>query len=107
MQAPVKTMPESGTSIGWTWFSEELPGLRKVFHNGDTFGQMSKLDLIPDKGFALAVLTNSISSAGVLAAAEAEALRQYLRLDATAPSLTEESMSSEQLPEHARRYEVP
>src|SRR4051812_45316704 len=107
MQATLKTMTQSGTSVGWTWFAEEIQGTRFVGHNGDTFGQMAKLQLAPDRSFAFAILANSLTAGAVLQAAEAEAFSQYLKVRAGAAEIISRPLGVEELKEYAGRYEMP
>ncbi len=46
-------------AIGVTWQLRRRGGVDVVSHSGGTLGQMSRFDLVPERGFALAVLTNS------------------------------------------------
>lgn len=44
--------------VGLTWMLRDVGGLRLVAHGGATNGQMAQLAMVPDRGFALALLTN-------------------------------------------------
>lgn len=45
-------------AIGLTWFIDSRDGVRSLSHGGGTVGQCSLLALVPECGFALAVMTN-------------------------------------------------
>ena len=50
--------------LGWMLF--DWGGRRVIGHDGGTMGQMSFLRLLPDEGFAVALLTNSTPTGGML-----------------------------------------
>ena len=107
MQTVLKSMPESGSQVAWTWFNESSDGVRLVRHNGDTFGQMAVMVLAPDRQFAFAILANSLTSEPLLKAAEKMALSQYLSVRATGPVYTGTAMSTAALKEYEGTYETP
>jgi CubicO group peptidase (beta-lactamase class C family) len=45
--------------MGITWMLRDIGGVRLVQHGGATNGQMAQLTLIPERQFAIALLTNS------------------------------------------------
>ena len=58
MQKP--TVATSGTGkIGISWFVDEASGVKIILHGGGTNGQISGFWFIPEKDFALVLLTNS------------------------------------------------
>lgn len=60
MQEPTFEMPGSalGDYVGISWMLRDVDGVRIVGHGGDTIGQHSSFEMIPEKDFAVAVLTN-------------------------------------------------
>ena len=107
MQTVLKSMPESGSQVGWTWFFESVEGVRLVRHNGSTFGQMAVMVLAPERQFAFVVLANSLTAEPLLKAAEKAALSQFLNVQATAVTYMGQAMSPVQLKEYEGSYETP
>ena len=60
MQEPTATCPGSaiGDAVGISWLLREADGARVVAHGGDTTGQHSTFDMVPDRRFAITSLTN-------------------------------------------------
>ena len=89
-----------------TWFVREVEGVALAEHDGGTNGQMARLMLAPEAGFALAILTNH-SPAGndVLRELSRVALRLYLGVDEPEPQPID--LSPEQLAEYAGDYTNP
>ena len=89
-----------------TWFVREVEGVALAEHDGGTNGQMARLMLAPEAGFALAILTNH-SPAGndVLRELSRVALRLYLGVDEPEPEPID--LSPEQLAEYAGDYTNP
>jgi CubicO group peptidase (beta-lactamase class C family) len=62
MQTPQYPMPGSGSDhahIGLGWIMNEWDGQRVIGHGGGTIGQLSFLQVLPDRDFAVCLLTNS------------------------------------------------
>lgn len=78
MQEPVMPVPGLPMSMGRNWFVQDIDGVRVIIHNGDTLGQHTVFIAIPEKRFALVLLTNSLTGAipAELATIDA-ALRAY------------------------------
>jgi len=89
-----------------TWFVRELEGVVLAEHDGGTNGQMARLMLAPEAGFALAILTNH-SPAGndVFRELSRVALRLYVGVEEPEPEPID--LSSEQLAEYAGDYSNP
>jgi hypothetical protein len=82
MQTPQVPIPGQPTlHVGMNWLVQEVPGVRLVFHDGQTFGQSALLTLIPERQFALVLLTNAVPG-GALAAQTVllEAMARYLEI---------------------------
>jgi CubicO group peptidase (beta-lactamase class C family) len=58
MHAPLSAA-QLDDMVGLTWFSRNMDGLRVIQHGGGTNGQLSAFMFIPERRFALAVLTNA------------------------------------------------
>jgi CubicO group peptidase (beta-lactamase class C family) len=48
-----------GDYIGISWLMRDVDGVRLVGHGGTTNGQHSSFEMVPEKDFAIAILTNS------------------------------------------------
>jgi len=61
MRQPTVHMPGSalGDAVGIGWFLTDAGGTRLVGHDGSTNGQEASLTLLPEPGWALALLTNA------------------------------------------------
>ena len=47
-----------GDAIGISWMLRDVEGVRMVGHGGDTVGQHSTFDMVPERQFAIVGLTN-------------------------------------------------
>jgi CubicO group peptidase (beta-lactamase class C family) len=85
MQEPVMPVPGLPISMGRNWFVQDINGVRVIIHNGDTLGQHTVFIAIPEKRFALVLLTNSLTGSvpAELATIDA-AMRAYPGLAALA-----------------------
>jgi CubicO group peptidase (beta-lactamase class C family) len=61
MQQPQDKLPQSslGAEMGLGWMLSEWDGERVIGHGGGTIGQLSFLQILPDRRFAVVLLTNS------------------------------------------------
>ncbi|MFN2590797.1 MAG: serine hydrolase domain-containing protein [Actinomycetota bacterium] len=61
MQQPTAEAAGSaiGDAIGISWMIRDVEGIRLVGHGGNTIGQDSGFDMVPERGFALITMTNS------------------------------------------------
>ena len=61
MKQPTASLHASalGDSVGICWLLKDVAGLRLVRHGGTTNGQLSAFVLVPERDFAITVLTNS------------------------------------------------
>ena len=119
MQEPVVPVPGLPLSMGLDWFSQEVDGVRAIFHNGDTNGQHTVFLAVPERGFALTLLLNGQPGALAEIVALDEALARYPGLERlsgqvglTRASLAPEgaptvALTPEQLAEYAGRYVDP
>jgi len=102
----VPLYPATGLDrIGLTWFIRKAGELEIITHGGATHGQIAGLYFIPEKDFALAVLTNEEDGRLVTKGALKKALQVYFKIDMPAPTHME--MSEEKLREYEGNYELP
>ena len=61
MQQPVAPLGGGalGDHVGITWLLRDIDGVRIVGHGGATNGQMAAFEMVPERDFAIAVLTNA------------------------------------------------
>lgn len=57
--AKLPFIPQLGTQMGLGWMLDEWDGERVLGHGGNTIGQGSYLKILPDRPFAVILLTNS------------------------------------------------
>jgi len=60
MQTPTIECPGNalGDAVGISWLLRDVEGVRVVAHGGDTTGQHSIFEMVPDRRFAITSLTN-------------------------------------------------
>ena len=88
--------------MGIAWRTTEIGGLRRVFHGGGTYGQISAFTMTPARKFALALNTNSASGGLFNIAVTKELVAKFLGNDALEPA--EIPMSPTQMAEYSGRY---
>ncbi len=91
--------------VGVTWFLSTVGGARVVFHEGGTNGQQAVLTLVPERGFAIGVLTNAESSDALLDEATSWALERFLGLTRAVAEAV--PVGRERLAGFVGRYERP
>lgn len=66
MQRPTAKSPGNavGDAVGIGWWLRDVGGVRLVSHGGNTIGQDSGFDLVPERNFAIATLTNCSPNGG-------------------------------------------
>ena len=77
MQDPAVPVPGLQLSMGRSWFTQDVDGLRVISHNGDTMGQHTVFVAIPQRRFAFVLLLNGQPGAMAGSAALNEALARY------------------------------
>ena len=60
-QVKMPFIPQLGTEMGLGWMLDEWDGERVIGHGGNTIGQASFLKVLPDRRFAMTLLTNCTS----------------------------------------------
>jgi len=91
--------------IGITWFIRQAGDLTIFGHGGATHGQQAGFHFIPEKDFALAILTNSDSGGTITDHALRWALEIYF--EAALPSPTPSQKTDVELQEYAGKYDLP
>ena len=98
--------PASGfDQIGLTWFIRDAGDVKIINHGGATHGQIAGLYFIPEKQFALAMLTNSEDGRSITGGALKQVLKVFLDVDLRIPKPIE--TSPEELGEYTGKYELP
>ncbi|MEM7535940.1 MAG: serine hydrolase domain-containing protein [Chloroflexota bacterium] len=85
MQSPQHMLWGEKESVGLSWHINDTHGVRVISHTGGTVGQISLLAMIPERDFALVVLTNSMAGRQLNPAAFRWALRHYLGIEPVMP----------------------
>lgn len=82
MKLPTVQTPGStlGDAVGISWLIQDVDGTQVVGHGGTTIGQESALDLVPSRGFGIAVLTNASGGGDLHRAVVRAAITEYLGL---------------------------
>lgn len=78
----------SDDSMGITWHISDVDSVRTISHGGGTVGQISRLVLVPEHDFALAVVTNANSGSTAATKITRFALEHYLGAVTTDPEPT-------------------
>lgn len=99
--------PKIGTedAIGITWHLSSVGNLKVVTHGGATNGQQAYLLLVPEKDFAITVLTNAGNGRALYQKVIAFALEQYF--DAKNPEPILQTRTQQELVEYAGLYSRP
>ncbi len=86
MQTPQAACPRlmGECAYGYAWFIRQADGVKILSHAGGTIGQTSLLLAIPERNFALALLTNAGSGAPALTGLVNDVVRQWTKV-ATPP----------------------
>lgn len=92
-------------AIGVTWQLKRRDGVGIVSHSGGTTGQMSRFDLVPERGFALTVLTNSQTGLRLHGEVADLAFERFLGLRPERRSTAD--VDPERLGEYVGEYAMP
>ena len=93
---------ESGDEWGITWGLRRVGGARMVRHGGATNGQLSAFAMIPERGFAVTVLTNAESGSLLHDEIVRWALAHYLNIEVPEPQPV--AVPAERLREYIGRF---
>jgi CubicO group peptidase (beta-lactamase class C family) len=77
MQKPQLRKQGYDEDIGLAWHLRAVGGIRTAAHGGTFSGHILLLELVPEKNFAMAILTNSGNGWRLIQDVEREALRAY------------------------------
>jgi CubicO group peptidase (beta-lactamase class C family) len=103
MRAPQADAGPRGL-MGITWFIRKVGDITLYAHGGATNGQQAYLFFIPEKEFALAILTNSDDGGIITAGITNYALELYFNTKSKLPTPMEKTAS--ELKEYAGRYMI-
>jgi CubicO group peptidase (beta-lactamase class C family) len=81
MQMPFVPAISILDSVGITWFIRDVAGTRLLYHGGGTNGQSAGFWIVPERGFALATLTNASSGPMFNRLMMLQALRDFLDIE--------------------------
>ena len=87
MKQPTVETPGSslGDYVGISWMLRDVDGVRLVGHGGDTIGQHSEFITVPERDFAISVMTNSSTGTDLNEKLTRWALEAYLGIVETDP----------------------
>jgi len=103
MRQPSARAPVAlGDWVGVSWFLRDVDGVRLVGHGGTTEGQQSAFQMLPGRGFATVINTNSILGGRLNRELMAWILRTFLGVEDREPPVAR--LSNEELGELAGTY---
>jgi CubicO group peptidase (beta-lactamase class C family) len=105
MHTPAFTKQGTDEEMALTWHVDRAGGLRRHSHGGSTLGQQALLQLVPERGFALAVLTNSGRGMRLAQEVSRWAFKELLGADVVDPEPL--PASDDELAPYLGRYSRP
>ena len=78
MRSPQNIKQSTDDSIGIAWHLRRVGAIRTAAHGGTLGGHILLLELVPERNFAIAILTNSNVGWRLIQDVEREALKSYL-----------------------------
>jgi len=78
MRTPQNIKQSTDDSIGIAWHLRRMGGIRTAAHGGTLGGHILLLELVPERNFAIAILTNSNAGWRLIQDVEREALKSYV-----------------------------
>jgi hypothetical protein len=105
MQSPQAPACGAIDAVGVTWLLRTVDGMRVVQHGGSTNGQESAFVLVPERRFAITLLTNADRGAALHREVTAWALRHYAGVVEPEPDLVD--LPAETLAGYCGRYSAP
>ena len=96
MQQPTIETPGTtlGDAVGISWMLKDVDGVRMVGHGGTTIGQESAFEMVPERGFGIAVLTNGSGGSDLHRAVVRAALQEFLGVEWTDPQPADRPVDS-------------
>jgi CubicO group peptidase (beta-lactamase class C family) len=88
--------------MGLAWRTRDIGGLRRVFHGGGTYGQISAFTMTPARKFGLALATNSMDGGLLTLDVTKGLVAKFLGNDEPEPA--EIPMTPSQMAEYSGRY---
>lgn len=104
MQAFQSTAGSMADAVGISWMLNDLGGVRLVSHGGATNGQIAQLTLVPERNFALVILTNAQRGREVTRDLGNWALTHYLGLQQ--PTLHYQTLTEAELQPYTGYYKA-
>lgn len=107
MQQPTAQSPgnATGDAVGISWWLRDVGGVRVVGHGGNTLGQDSGFDMVPERDFAVITLANSSPNGGQFnEQIRRWAFEAYLGVTEPEPELA--TLSAADLQRYAGHYET-
>ena len=80
LRTPQLRKQSTDDEIGIGWHLRTMGGVRTASHGGTLSGHILLLEIVPERNFAIAILTNANTGWRVIQDVEREALRSYLGL---------------------------
>jgi CubicO group peptidase (beta-lactamase class C family) len=105
MQSPLAPSGNDTDWVGVSWFLRDIGNTRVVEHSGGTHGQTSTFKFVPERGFALAILTNSQRGSELHSELSTHLLEQHLGVAVRAPMPLDE-VAPARLAEYAGHYDA-
>jgi CubicO group peptidase (beta-lactamase class C family) len=91
-----------GDYVGISWLLRDVGGVRVVAHGGTTHGQLSAFQMVPERGFAITVLTNATNGGQLHGAVVKWALEAYV--GAVQPEPEPLALTADELAPYAGTY---
>jgi CubicO group peptidase (beta-lactamase class C family) len=88
--------------MGLAWMTRDIGGLRRVFHGGGTYGQLSAFTITPARKFGFALVTNSANGALLNLDVTKGLVAKFLGNEEPEPA--EIPMTPSQMAEYSGRY---
>lgn len=104
MKTPQVQAGGRADAAGITWMLKDMVGGRLVRHGGGTSGQWSECLMVPERDFALILLTNAEAGDTLNTEVSRWALRHYLQIEE--PELIFITLPEEKLVSYVGRYEA-
>jgi CubicO group peptidase (beta-lactamase class C family) len=102
MQKPQAPAGNLAHHVGISWLLDDYGDVRLVKHGGTTYGQLSAFAMVPERDFAITVLTNSDRGIEVHSAVVSKALSLLLGVERKVPETRRGS--AEELKRYEGRY---